>query len=176
MNFPCFIGRSCARCCGMLTNTGLHLVFSGVTGPDTRSKMIRKIEEEDVAPIEMTRIGVDQVRLLTNAMLSCLSPIQALRRDASNQRNLDGISPTTLTSARQSRRNAGTDLQCGGIFARRRGAVIVQRCCRIFRLLGLITKSNSLPAPLRSRLSASWAHLQHRRDPPRFRPHHRRPR
>lgn len=59
----------------MLTNTGLRLVFSGVTGPDTRSKMIRKIEKEDVALVEMTKIGVDQVRLLTNAMLSCLSPI-----------------------------------------------------------------------------------------------------
>lgn len=59
----------------MLTNTGLRLVFSGVTGPDTISKMIRKIEKEDVALVEMTKIGVDQVRLLTNAMLSCLSPI-----------------------------------------------------------------------------------------------------
>jgi hypothetical protein len=59
----------------MLTNTGLRLVFSGVSGSDTRSKMIREIEKENVAPIEMTRIGVDQVRLLTNAMLSCLSPI-----------------------------------------------------------------------------------------------------
>lgn len=59
----------------MLTNTGLRLVFSGVTGPDTTSKMIRKIEKEDVALVEMTKIGVDQLRLLTNAMLSCLSPI-----------------------------------------------------------------------------------------------------
>ena len=59
----------------MLTNTCLRLVFSGVTGPDTTSKMIRKIEKEDVALVEMTKIGVDQLRLLTNAMLSCLSPI-----------------------------------------------------------------------------------------------------
>lgn len=59
----------------MLTNTGLRLVFSGVTVPDTTSKMIRKIEKEDVALIEMTKIGVDQVRLLTIAMLSCLGPI-----------------------------------------------------------------------------------------------------
>jgi hypothetical protein len=58
----------------MLTNTGLRLVFSGVTGPDTTSKMIRKIEKEDVALVEMTKIGVDQGQLLTNAMLSCSSP------------------------------------------------------------------------------------------------------